>query len=280
MTSSDAAARVVDVTEQYYDSDDADNFYAIIWGGEDIHVGLYETPGEAIADASQRTVRRMADRLNLQPAARVIDLGAGYGGSARYLARKFGCHVTCLNLSEKENERNRKLNTEQGLDSRIDVVHGAFEDVPAQDSSFDLVWSQDAFLHSGNRIKVLEEVDRVLKPGGEAIFTDPMQADDLEDESVLQPIYDRIHLDSLGSFKFYREKLGGMGFEEVGVEDLTGHLRSHYARVAEELKSCRGSLTGKVSEDYIDRMLAGLGNWVKGADNGHLAWGIIHFRKS
>jgi sarcosine/dimethylglycine N-methyltransferase len=279
MTSSNAAAKVVDVTEQYYDSEDADNFYAIIWGGEDIHFGLYETPGEPIADASQRTVRRMTDRLNLRPEARVIDLGAGYGGSARHLARKFGCHVTCLNLSEKENERNRKLNAEQGLGSLIDVVHGSFEDVPAKDGSFDLVWSQDAFLHSGNRVKVLEEVSRILKPGGEVIFTDPMQADDLEDESVLQPIYDRIHLDSLGSFGFYRQKLGELGFAEVGVEELTGHLRSHYARVAEELKARRDALRGKVSDSYIDRMLTGLDNWVKGADSGHLAWGIVHFRK-
>ncbi|HKJ74135.1 MAG TPA: methyltransferase domain-containing protein [Alphaproteobacteria bacterium] len=273
--SDDAVAKA----EDYYDSSDADNFYAIIWGGEDIHIGLYESPAEPIRDASHKTVLRMAERLEgLKPGTRVLDVGAGFGGAARVIAKKYGAHVTCLNLSEVENERNRKLTAEQGLSDLVNVVHGSFEEIPEPDNSFDFVWSQDAILHSGNRKQVLKEIARVLKPGGQFIFTDPMQADNLKDESVLAPIYDRIHLDSLGSFAFYREKLGKLGFEEVMIEDLTPQLRTHYDRVGKELANRRGELTGKVSDDYIDRMLVGLKNWVNGADNGHLAWGIMHFR--
>jgi len=278
-TVADPLDDVTRVAEDYYDSTDADNFYAIIWGGEDIHIGLYETPGEPIREASHKTVLRMAERLQgLKPGARVLDVGAGFGGAARVLARKYGAHVTCLNLSSVENERNRKLTEEQGLSDLVEVIHGSFENIPAPDNSFDIVWSQDAILHSGNREKVLREVSRVLKPGGEFIFTDPMQADGLKDESVLAPIYARIHLDSLGSFGFYRKELGDLGFEEVVIEDLTPQLRTHYDRVGKELAGRRGELEGKVSNDYIDRMLVGLENWVKGADNGHLAWGIMHFQ--
>ncbi len=273
--SDDAVAKA----EDYYDSSDADNFYAIIWGGEDIHIGLYESPAEPIRDASHKTVLRMAKRLEgLKPGTRVLDVGAGFGGAARVIAKKYGAHVTCLNLSEVENERNRKLTAEQGLGDLVNVVHGSFEEIPEPDNSFDFVWSQDAILHSGNRKQVLKEIARVLKPGGQFIFTDPMQADNLDDELVLAPIYDRIHLDSLGSFAFYREELGKLGFEEVMIEDLTPQLRTHYDRVGKELANRRGELTGKVSDDYIDRMLVGLKNWVNGADNGHLAWGIMHFR--
>jgi len=273
--SDDAVAKA----EDYYDSSDADNFYAIIWGGEDIHIGLYESPAEPIRDASHKTVLRMAERLEgLKPGTRVLDVGAGFGGAARVIAKKYGAHVTCLNLSEVENERNRKLTAEQGLSDLVNVVHGSFEEIPEPDNSFDFVWSQDAILHSGNRKQVLKEVARVLKSGGQFIFTDPMQADNLEDESVLAPIYDRIHLNSLGSFAFYREELGKLGFEEAMIEDLTPQLRTHYDRVGKELANRRGELTGKVSDDYIDRMLVGLKNWVNGADNGHLAWGIMHFR--
>ncbi|PWG74813.1 SAM-dependent methyltransferase, partial [Enterococcus hirae] len=76
------------------------------------------------------------------------------------------------------------------LSDRITVRHGVFEDVPAEDASFDVVWSQDAFLHSDQLAKVIAEAFRVLKPGGHLIFTDPMQADDVPD-GVLQPVYDR-----------------------------------------------------------------------------------------
>ena len=272
---------VIETAREYYNSDDADNFYFHIWGGEDIHVGLYERPDEPIADASARTVARMAERVAdrlAPPDARVVDLGAGYGGAARYLAKRFGCQVLALNLSEAENARDREMNVAAGLDDLIEVVDGAFESVPAPDARFDVAWSQDAILHSGQREQVLDEVDRVLKPGGEFVFTDPMQADDCP-EGVLQPIFDRIHLSSLGSFAFYRAQAERLGWEELAVIDLTENLVAHYGRVAETLREQRDALKGKVSDDYIDRMLAGLGHWVDGGQKGHLSWGIMHFRK-
>ena len=94
--------------KDYYDSEDADAFYAAIWGGEDIHVGLYESDDEDIAEASARTVRHMASKLDLKPGAKVIDIGSGYGGAARYLARETGAHITCLNVSEKRERAQSK----------------------------------------------------------------------------------------------------------------------------------------------------------------------------
>ena len=157
----------------------------------------------------------------------ILDLGAGYGGSARYLAERFGCSVTCLNLSETQNDLNRKLTDEAGLGHLVTVVHGDFEHVPEPDGSYDVIWSQDAILHSGDRPRVLDEVRRVLVPGGQFIFTDPMQSDDCPD-GVLQPILDRIQLATLASFGFYRRELTARGFEEVITDPLTDQLRMHY----------------------------------------------------
>lgn len=275
----ESGAAVVATTEQYYDSADADAFYEQVWGGEDIHIGVYASPDDDIADASRRTVETMADRLlPLGPETRVLDLGAGYGGSARYLARCFGCHVTCLNLSQRQNRRNALLCGDQDLAHRVEIRHGNFEELPFRDASFDVVWSQDAFLHSGRRRRVLHEAARVLARGGQLIFTDPMQADDCP-PGVLGPVYERIHLDSMGSFAFYRDVADELGLEEVVCMERTRDLRTHYARVAAELERRRASLHGSVSVDYMDRMLAGLSSWVEAADKGWLAWGILHFRR-
>src|SRR6056297_2322353 len=204
MMTTDYSAAVA-TARDYYNSDDADNFYFTIWGGEDIHVGLYNSEDEPIFDASRRTIERMASKIsNLDKDSKVLDIGAGYGGAARYLAKKYGCQVVALNLSEVENERDRKMNEDQGLDHLITVVDGSFEEISYPDFSFDVVWSQDAILHSGNREQVIKEVARVLKSGGDFVFTDPMQTDDCP-EGVLQPILDRIHLETLGSPGFYRE---------------------------------------------------------------------------
>ena len=276
---SSAAEAVTQVAQDYYDSPDADTFYYEVWGGEDIHIGLYEK-GDTIREASRKTVLNMAGRLeNLNADARVLDIGSGYGGAARVLAERFGAHVTCLNLSEVENERNRALTKDAGLGDRIVVQHGSFEDIDQDDGTFDIVWSQDAVLHSGQKKRVLSEVARVLNAGGEFIFTDPMQADHVADPSVLRPILDRIHLDSLGSFAFYRDCLAALGLKEVAVTDLTPQLATHYFEVGQELKRRRPALEQKISRDYIDRMLMGLGHWVEGGKNGHLAWGVMHFQK-
>ena len=272
-------SEAVKTAQDYYNSDDADNFYFHIWGGQDIHIGTYESDNEAIASASERTVRRMAARLgNIGPDTRIIDIGAGYGGAARWLAQTHGCHVSCLNLSEAQNARNRELTAAEGLDDRIDVIDGSFEDIPFPAEQFDIAWSQDAILHSGQRAKVFDEVDRVLKPGGELIFTDPMQADNCP-EGVLQPVLDRIHLETMGSFAFYRQQAARLGWQELDVIDLTSQLVRHYTRVRQELADRREQLQGKVSEGYIDRMIQGLGHWINAGDSGYLAWGIMRFRK-
>lgn len=265
--------------ESYYDSDDADRFYSAVWGGEDIHVGLYE-PGETdIKACSVKTMERMLESLGgLSARDRVIDLGAGYGGGARLLADRYGCTVECLNISETQNENNRRLNREHGLDDKVIVKHGSFENVPADDGTFDVVWSQDSFLHSGRRDQVMAECWRILKPGGRLIFTDPMEADNA-DRKELQPVYDRIHLENLGSIGFYRRVCKDLGFEEVEVLDLTEHLGRHYYNVREHLKSRYDELKNVISPDYMDRMIQGLTHWVDAEAKKQLAWGILHFRK-
>lgn len=272
-------SQVVDTTKNYYDSDDAQNFYYQLWGGEDLHLGIYLNEEESIRRASRRTIREMAALLpKLDNTMKVLDLGGGFSGSARYLAHNFGCHVTVLNLSERENQRGRRMNKEQGVGHLIDVVDGNFEDVPFEDGTFDVIWSQDAILHSGDREKVLREAARVLKSGGHMVFTDPMMTDDCP-ANVLQPIFDRIKLESLGSPDFYREGAKRVGLENVEYVDLDQFLPMHYQRVLDETEANQDRIQGQISEAYIENMKKGLRHWVEGGRNGYLTWGIFLFRK-
>jgi len=276
------SARMVEATataRDYYNSNDADLFYYEIWGGEDIHIGIYRSADDEIARASFRTVATMAHMLvPVGSSAHIADFGAGYGGSARWLARAYSCRLSCVNLSEVQNERNRQMTKAAGLGHLIEVHDASFEHAPLPDESCDHVWSQDSLLHAGDRARVLEEADRVLKPGGTIIFTDPMQAGDCP-EGVLSPVLDRLQLATLASIAFYREAARRLGWKELSVRDLTPHLVTHYTRVRQALAVRRDELVGRISEAYMDRMIAGLGAWVDAGARGHLAWGILHFRK-
>lgn len=268
----------VNTARTYYNSDSADRFYATIWGGEDIHIGLYDEPEDSIFEASRRTVEKMASLVKITPETRILDIGAGYGGAARYLAENYGCHVTCLNLSEVQNTRNEELTQKHGLADKIEVHTGSFEDIPEGDESFDIVWCQDSILHSGNRMRVFREVERVLKHGGEFIFTDPMQSDDCP-PGVLQPVLDRIHLDSLGSIGFYRKAAAACGLDEVEIVDLSKQLPNHYGRVLQVVEENHDVAVEASGEEYIERMKSGLRHWIEAGQKGYLVWGILHYRK-
>jgi len=118
----------------------------------------------------------------------------------------------------------------------------------------------------------------VLKPGGSFVFTDPMEKEDVPD-GVLQPVYDRIHLDSLASFDYYKRAGAEVGFEVVAIQDMSEQWPRHYGRVREELGSRYDELVGIASKAYVDRMLQGLQNWVEAGNAGYLSWGILHLRK-
>jgi len=99
-------------------------------------------------------------------------------------------------------------------------------------------------------------------------------------EGVLQPVYDRLQLNSLGSMRFYREAAENAGFRTEEQAVMTRQLRAHYARVREELLANHDTLRDAgASLEYLEKMALGLENWVKAADAGHLAWGIQVFRK-
>lgn len=263
----------------YYNSSDADTFYAEVWGGEDIHVGLYQAEDEPIRDASRRTVDHLAKRLQpITSSDTVLDIGAGFGGAGRRLVKQYGCQYICLNLSEAENDRNRELNKAAELAGQIEVIDGSFEQVPVPDASVDAVWSQDAILHSGDRRRVFEEVDRVLKPGGRFVFTDPMRSDDCP-EGVLDPILARIHLSDLGSPGYYKKEADRLGWKDLGYEDHAHQLVNHYTRVLETTEAEEARLIGMISANYIERMKAGLKHWIDGGNAGHLAWGVFLFQK-
>lgn len=269
---------VIETARNYYNSADADNFYYQIWGGEDIHVGLYSSESEPIRTASERTVETMASMVKIPQGSRLIDLGSGYGGAARWLASKHKIHVCCLNLSEVQNQRNRERNLITGLDRTIDVIDGAFEEIPFGDNSFQVAWSQDALLHSPDRFRVFQEIDRVLCAGGSFIFTDIMARENA-DPVALKPVLDRIHLDSLGSIPAYSDYAAKLGWRLVDVKMHTPNLVTHYSRVAQELTARRADLSALISSQYIDRMLDGLDNWVAAGKADVLEWGILHFTK-
>ncbi|AJC58871.1 class I SAM-dependent methyltransferase [Streptomyces sp. 769] len=267
-------------TRGYYDTGDVDAFYDAVWGGEDIHIGIYTEDDESIADASHRTVERAADKAAdlLGPHATVLDLGSGYGGSSRALAARFGCHVVALDLSEEHNRRHRAANARRGLDGLIEVTTGSLNDLPYEDERFDVAWSLEVLCHVADREGALREAVRVLKPGGALVFSDIMAAEEAPAEAV-RPAFSRLGVETPATPTFYLERLSELGLDALDFEDRTPDIATHYARLDEEVHRRAAELRNVISPAYVDELLTNLPLWADIAGRGLLRWGVFHARR-
>ena len=102
----------------------------------------------------------------LQPRASDHVLGCGIGGPARWIAAKYGCRVTGVDLTPGFCEAARELNSLTGLADRINILHGSALALPAPDASFDRAYSQAVLMNISDKLNFLREAFRVLRPGG------------------------------------------------------------------------------------------------------------------
>lgn len=116
-----------------------------------------------------KTTRDQAARIDLGPASRVLDIGCGTGGPARYLAATFGCQIEGIDLTPELVETGKVLTERCGLSDKINLQIGDALDLPFADQSFDVVWCQNVTMNIADKAGFLANAYRVLKPGG--VFT-------------------------------------------------------------------------------------------------------------
>jgi SAM-dependent methyltransferase len=125
----------------------------------------------------------LATAAGLEPSTRVLDLGCGIGGPARYLAATFGCKVRGVDLSPSFIDAATYLTARCGLSDRVtfevgDALHLAFED-----AAFDAVFLQHVAMNVEDRAALYAEVRRILAPGGRLATFDLV----LRDGDVVYP---------------------------------------------------------------------------------------------
>jgi len=108
----------------------------------------------------------LAGAAGLEPSSRVLDLGCGIGGPARYLAATFGCMVTGVDLSPGFIDAATYLTARCALSDRVTFQAGDALHLPFEDSAFDAVFLQHVAMNIQDRAALYTEVHRILTPGG------------------------------------------------------------------------------------------------------------------
>ena len=106
----------------------------------------------------------------LKPQSVILDLGAGLGGSARYLAGRFEGAVIGLELDPDYVAAAELLTERLGLKSQVHFAIGDATAIPLSDQSVDAVWIQHLSMAIENKAQLFAEIYRVLKPGATLVL--------------------------------------------------------------------------------------------------------------
>jgi sarcosine/dimethylglycine N-methyltransferase len=165
-------------------------------------------------------VEALARRAAIGPASRVLDVCAGLGGPARFLAGRFGCRVTGVELNWGRCAGGRRLSTLVGLGSRVTMVMADAQSLPFTTGSFTAVVSQEGLLHVPDKGVVFGECARVLAPGGRIAFSDWIATSRLQD-GERRRLAEWMAATTLQTIAGYRGLLARAGFDGIEAEDLS-----------------------------------------------------------
>lgn len=222
-----------------------------------------ETYGEDIGQFSWLTAdefRRFCHWLDLGPGSHVLEVACGSGGPALFMARTTGCHVTGIDINESGINTANQMAQSQGLSGQVRFQQcDAAQPLLFDDASFDAITCIDAINHIYNRLDLLREWYRVLRPGGRILFTDAVIVTGmlLRDEIMARS-------SSMGQFIFtppgvHEHFIEAAGFEQQMVEDVTDSIARvtrnwHDARINHAADLIK--IEGQSDYDALQRMLA------------------------
>lgn len=196
-------------------------------------------------------VAALARRAGIGPDARVLDVGAGLGGPARFLAHRLGARVTAVELHAGRSLGCARLSRLVGLAARISVVRADARALPFRPASFTAVVSQEGLLHVADKGGTLAECARVLTPGGRLTFSDWVATARLGD-GERQRLAEWMAAVSLESVAGYRARLAAAGFAGIEVEDLSPEWRDIVRRRLARHRSLRADTVARLGQAHHD----------------------------
>lgn len=207
----------------------------------------------------------------------VLDIGTGTGGPALALVNRFGAwHVTGIDVEQSVLDRAETLARAELLEKRIDFRRVTPGPLPFPDAQFDLVFSKDAFVHIADKTLLFAEMFRVLKPGGNCVFSDwccgppPYSLE-------MQQFFNNGMNFTMATLEENRRHLEQAGFTAIAAKDRNDWFATFAAQeVRTATGADRASLVSAVGVEVADGLTAAARRRAVIARQGHLR--PAHFR--
>ncbi len=157
----------------YFDlvTDDGRMFY-----GDDFHFGFFHSGARTLEEGLGAHTDLVAEMACLEGTNTVLDVGCGICAPAIRIAGSYDGSITGVNISREQVRHGNSLIEENGLTGRVRAVHGNALDLDFEDESFDSILclevAGDICVTGEQKEKLVDELHRVLKPGGHIGFSD------------------------------------------------------------------------------------------------------------
>ncbi len=129
-------------------------------------------PIDAFHTRGRESTLEVAGLIDITPSDRVLDVGCGLGGTARFLADQYKCNVAGIDLTDEYISVGKRLTELVGLDDRVELRQGSALEIPYEDDRFDIAWTEHVQMNIADKNGFYSEIARVLKPGGRLLFHD------------------------------------------------------------------------------------------------------------
>ncbi|TAE57580.1 MAG: methyltransferase domain-containing protein [Bacteroidetes bacterium] len=221
--------------------------------GEHMHHGYYGADGKTPKDKFQAQIDLVEELLklgNVTQARHLLDAGCGVGGSARYLAQRFGASALGLTLSAVQAREAEAYTQKAGLSEQVRFQVRDMMTLLPSDGPFDLVWSMESAEHIADKQRLFDMFYQLLSPGGTLLMATwchrPMPPElNVREQALLQKIYDLYHLPPMVPRQALEEMATRAGFTQLRSEDWSQSVSPFWGEVirsALTLRSLQGLL--------------------------------------
>ena len=242
--------------------------------GGTIHYGYWLGPDDAssFAEAAERLTQIMISKLDVGPGKLVLDLGCGMGMPAIRLAHQTGARITGISVSANDIEQATALASSEGLTDLVRFQQADAMDLPFPAESFDAVLALESMLHMPDRLHVLRQVSRVLRPGGQLVLSDVFQRMPVSEESwpVLDHLLGTWKVSSLADLDEYPRMVRAAGLETRELINVSEYTKYSFARMAEVFRQAGPGVAPR-----MEPMNNAVGSWQPHADTAKVGYLIM-----
>ena len=191
--------------------------------------------GENFHPGGEKLTIILGEKLGLNEESRVLDIACGPGKSAIILAKRFGCQITGIDLSEKNIDKARENVTSAGLSKLINFEISDAEKIKFENLTFDAIICECALCTFPNKKIAINEMFRVLKKGGKVGITDVIIENDLPD-NLKVILFHVACISGALSIKGYQDLLKKGGFNNIQYENQNWTLNELIKKAEKMLK--------------------------------------------